>query len=206
MGTSILEQSIYNLPRMINFLATRFLSAMQTLIVGVIVALSVGEARGQCVNSATPSCAVYASCFASACNCEGQSAEYFLSYGKKYCTTFLELPGLSDEGSKWRNSTLRCLQETIVPQLPVNGAACNCSAMQTLAFDSHVSCYTQKGASICSLPPSDWAKIVGAVGLIETLSDAKGRKQLYEVAKICLPIAGSGAKALIQKVLDHLAP
>jgi hypothetical protein len=164
------------------------------------------RASAQCLNTAAPSCGVYQSCFAKACPCKGDPAEYFVSYGKKYCEVFLDLPGLSPRGKAWRDSTLRCLQETIVPRLPPDGkqASCNCAQMQTFAFDSHVACYTKPGASICSLGPADWLKILGAVDPVKSMVDDKGRKQMLEVAKVCLPVVTGDVKAAVQRVVDRL--
>src|ERR1700722_20736105 len=144
----------------------------------------------QCVNSITPSCGVYDTCFSKLCACSESEFEYFNSYGKKYCQVFLNLPGLSDKGKTWRDNTLRCLQEKIVPELPPDGQAdsCDCKSTQIKAFDIHVACYTQTGASICDLPAADWALIFNATDPVQALQDQKSRKQIVEVAKICLPI------------------
>ncbi|WP_156473227.1 hypothetical protein [Pseudorhodoferax sp. Leaf265] len=159
-----------------------------------------------CVNTATPTCGVYQSCFADRCNCSGSQYEYFKSYGEKYCKAFLELPGLSDKGNKWRDSTLRCLQEKIVPMLPVDGAAnsCNCKQMQIDVFDSHVACYTQPSSSICDLSVADWSKITAATDPIASLVDQKSRKQIKEVARICYNKVTGDVKDAIKKLLDKL--
>lgn len=164
-------------------------------------------AAAQCVNTANPSCGVYDSCFADRCHCDGSEYEYFKSYGKKYCETFLDLPELSAKGKAWRNATLKCLQETIVPILPADGQAysCNCKAMQLRAFDSHVACYTQPANSICELEPNDWFYIMKAVDPVASLKDQKSRKQMLEVAKLCLNSAVEGAKAPIQIIIQKLS-
>ena len=158
----------------------------------------------QCVNTSTPTCGVYQTCFADRCDCKNSPNEYFIKYGKKYCEVFLNLPTLSDAGKQWRDSTLRCLQEAIVPLLPADGAAssCDCNAMQIKAYDSHVACYTKAGYSICDLPASDWIEIAKSVGPVSSLSDAKGRKQIVEVSKICLPVLAGDAKKSAQKIVD----
>lgn len=164
-----------------------------------------GAANAQCVNSATPSCGVYDSCFAQLCACAGSPFEYFHSYGKKYCEVFLQLPGLSSTGRSWRDATLRCLQEKIVPQLPPDGqaASCNCQGVQTAAFDTHVQCYTQPSHSICDLPASDWAAIFDAAGGVSSLMDAKSRKQIVEVAKVCVPRVGEPLRTRIQQFISQ---
>jgi hypothetical protein len=119
---------------------------------------------------------------------------------------FLDLSGLPTQGKAWRDSTLRCLQEKIVPELPPDGQAdsCDCKSMQVKAFDIHVSCYTQSGASICDLPATDWALIFNAIDPVQSLTDQKSRKQMVEVAKICLPIVAGQVKTIIQNVISKL--
>lgn len=177
------------------------------LLLGAAMAICPLPSLSQCVNTMTPTCGVYTSCFADRCACDGSPFEYFKSYGAKYCTAFLELPGLSAKGAAWRNATLKCLQEKIVPLLPKDGQSesCNCQQMQLSAFDSHVACYTQPSASICELDVSDWQKILAATDPVKTLQDQKSRKQLLVVARMCLvdPVAVQ-AKDVIQKVIDKL--
>src|SRR5436309_1041028 len=92
-------------------------AAMMLLVVANLFA--VPSASAQCSNSIKPSCGVYATCFAKYCPCNG-SDEYFLTYGKKYCEKFLGLATFSAEGVKWRDKTLVCLQEAIVPRLDIS--------------------------------------------------------------------------------------
>lgn len=162
-------------------------------------------ASAQCLNSQQPSCGVYANCFAKLCNCAGSPAEYFLRYGKKYCEVFLDLKTLSPQGKAWRDSTLRCLQEKIVPALPADGQAhtCDCKKTETFAFDSHVACYTQPSASICALPKEDWAVIMGASGGVKSLTDSKSRKQIVEVAKVCVPVVSTDLKNKLTKFIEE---
>lgn len=161
----------------------------------------------QCINTATPSCGVYNSCFADRCHCDNSEFEYFKSYGKKYCEVFLDIPNFSAKGKAWRNATLKCLQEKIVPELPSDGQAdtCNCKSMQLHAYDSHVECYTQPNNSICALEPNDWFYIMKAVDPVANLKDQKSRKQMLEVAKICVNSAVEGAKAPIQIIIQKLS-
>lgn len=159
-----------------------------------------------CVNTATPTCGVYRSCFAERCKCDNSEYEYFKSYGEKYCNVFLNLPGLSPQGKAWRDSTLKCLQETIVPLLPTDGQeeSCNCKSMQIKVFDTHVACYTQANNSICDLSVTDWLQILDAVDPVANLTDQRSRKQMLEIAKICLPIAADNAKSTIHDLMKKL--
>ena len=113
-------------------------------------------AQAQCINTEKPSCGVYENCFEKYCKCFSSSDEYFISFGKKYCEAFLSEEAFSDEGKKWKEKTLRCLQEKIVPLIPIeNPGTCNCADVKTFAVSTHVECYTQTGTSICDLPLAD---------------------------------------------------
>ncbi|MEW6369468.1 MAG: hypothetical protein AB1584_00925 [Pseudomonadota bacterium] len=120
---------------------------------------------------------------------------------------FIDLPGLSKQGKSWRDSTLRCLQEKIVPELPPDGRAdtCDCKRTEAYAFDSHVTCYTKASPSICALPAEDWAAIFAASGGVKTLVDTKSRKQIVEVAKVCLPLVGSEMKGKLNKFIEDMS-
>lgn len=170
-------------------------------VIGVFVlACSAGSAGAQCANSAQPSCAVYDACFAKFCPCQGDPAEYFISYGKKYCTSFLGHAGFSAAGNQWRDAALVCLQERIVPHLPLSTAsACDCSAMRGTAFDAHVACYTQAGASICDLPAADLKEIWRIIDMAD-LFTSEGWRQMRDVAAICSSSApDDGRRALWKK-------
>jgi hypothetical protein len=148
------------------------------------------------MNTITPSCDVYASCFAKYCSCDGAN-EYFLKYGQKYCTRFLNNESLSAAGRRWRDSTLRCLQESIVPHLDISEhPRCDCAAMRGLAYRSHVACYTQAGASICDLGASDVNAIRKVID-VSDIFDSEGWKQMHEVARICeVKAPDAGRRAL----------
>jgi len=118
----------------------------------------------QCINSITPSCDVYQNCFSKACNCSNSPDEYFVTFGSSYCKAFMAQSDFSLAGKKWRDSTLRCLQEGIVPALPnSNGGKCDCGAAKKYALSTHVACYTNPEASVCSLPGTDVMKIATTI-------------------------------------------
>jgi hypothetical protein len=154
------------------------------------------SAMAQCSNSIQPSCGVYATCFAKYCPCAAGD-EYFVAYGKKYCEKFLGIGTFSQNGLKWRDKTLRCLQEAIVPKLDIsNNPTCDCKTMRQHAFDSHVKCYLAD-PSICSLPGGDMLKILNAIGLGSTITDEISRKQFKIVLSKCLVVfSGDVLKAL----------
>ncbi len=178
-----------------------FLSMRFPLRFLVVMALIFGGANAlaQCVNAATPSCGVYASCFAKYCPCEGSPSEYFLTYGEKYCKAFLTSTDFSEAGQKWRDSTLICLQEAIVPHLDIApNPQCNCTSMRRTAFDSHVGCYTQAGASICDLPAGDITAI-GATLDLKDLFDAQGWRQMRDIAAVCSVSAPEDGRRAVWK-------
>ena len=170
----------------------------------VVVALALGvthEAWAQCKNDAVPNCSVYTQCFAKYCPCSGDT-EYFETYGAKYCQRFLDNANFSAEGKKWREKTLICLQETIVPRLDISThPVCNCGTMKKFAFDSHVACYTQKDASICALPMADVNEIRKVVDIADTFS-SEGWKQMAAVARICEVTAPDDGRRTAWKALS----
>jgi hypothetical protein len=159
----------------------------------------------QCLSSAKPSCAVYSDCFERTCNCEATPDRYFISYGQKYCQRFLGTDRLSAAGNRWREKTLVCLQEKIVPHLPTNSGKCDCGSLKRLAIASHVECYTQPGASICDLGPEDWKEIYNIVDREDMDS-----REMLGVAQICLgkmqrDASPSGvARTLVERVIARL--
>lgn len=161
------------------------LRRLLTTCIVCLLAASPSSVRAQCENAVIPSCAVYESCFAKYCPCDGRPGEYFRAYGLKYCKAFLANSTLSARGKAWRDSTLVCLQESIVPKLDISAnPSCDCDQMRTIAFDSHVACYTKPGASICDLPSSDVTSIATTVD-IKDLFDAAGWRQMRDIAARC---------------------
>lgn len=160
-------------------------------------------AQAQCANAVQPSCGVYDACFTKYCPCQGQAPEYFQTYGKKYCSSFLQNASFSAAGKKWRDRTLVCLQEKIVPHLDISPTPkCDCAAMRTIAFDSHVACYAQPDASICDLPLADLAEIFKTIDYAD-LFDREGWKQMLEVANVCLVKAPDDGRRAQWKTAQH---
>jgi hypothetical protein len=158
----------------------------------------------ECQSSAKPSCNVYERCFERTCNCEKSVDRYFISYGKKYCERFLQSTDWSQDGRRWRDKTLICLQETIVPNLPQDGGKCDCAAMKRHAFEAHVRCYTQPESSICDLNVNEWLKIRSIIGTSDLFLDSDGRQQLLQVVKICLRARASSAARAVWNELESL--
>uniref|UniRef100_Q07JF2 Uncharacterized protein n=1 Tax=Rhodopseudomonas palustris (strain BisA53) TaxID=316055 RepID=Q07JF2_RHOP5 len=174
----------------------KLMKQLLALTFSLFAVLNASSAIAQCSNSIQPSCGVYATCFAKYCPCAAGD-EYFVTYGKKYCEKFLGIGTFSESGQKWRNKTLLCLQEAIVPKLDIsNKPTCDCKSMRQYAFDSHVKCYLAD-PSICSLSTGDMLKILNAVGLGSTITDKDSRKQFKLVLSKCLTVfAGDVLKAL----------
>jgi hypothetical protein len=174
--------------------------------------LSAAVASAQCMNDAHLSCAVYNTCFDKYCPCENSPDGYFIRYGKKYCDRFLASTGWSQKGNKWRDQTLRCLQERIVPKLSiVEHPTCDCKAMKNFAFQTHVECYTQPAASVCELDLADYKKIYDIIDIGDDLfGDPYGRKQMRDVLMICKNDQNSSippaVMSLIIKIIDKLNP
>lgn len=112
-------------------------------------------ASAACINEARASCDVYEKCFAEKCNCQGDPDEYIVSFGKHYCESFLGRKDLSEQGMRWRDRTLRCLQERVIEVIPLSGSTCNCKNLKSYALSTHVDCYASQPESVCDLPTSD---------------------------------------------------
>lgn len=103
----------------------------------------------------------------------------FLSLGTS--NAFNKLP-LSTPGQQWRDRTLKCLQD----QLILNEQNFNtCDAVKQIAFNSHVSCYTNPSSSICDLALNDMKSIARVVDIKE-YHDIDGLKQVVNVGAVCL--------------------
>ncbi|MGY6164176.1 hypothetical protein [Paraburkholderia strydomiana] len=157
----------------------------------IFLLLSPKNVFAQCANSILPSCNVYESCFERYCPCKDKTDEYFLSFGKKYCEAFLSNTSLSEDGKKWREATLTCLQEKVVEVLPIDDPkSCDCSKMKAFAMGTHVACYTLPGKSICDLPISDIGSISNTIIFNKTFIDIlkegpEATKQVRAVFEKC---------------------
>jgi hypothetical protein len=167
-------------------MACKSMSALATVLgLLLVLLLPLGAHAQGCQNTVQTGCGVYTSCFAKYCPCPDGPTEYFKSYGAKYCEAFLANTKFSEQGKKWRDATLRCLQEAIVPHLDISeDPKCDCGKMRDIAYRSHTGCYTQKGASICALGPSDMGEIAKTIDVSDFISNA-GRAQMREISTIC---------------------
>jgi hypothetical protein len=126
-------------------------------------------------------CAFYSACLEAAKPC-GESG-YAIGYGEKYCSRYDVDTRFSLQGLAWRDAVLHCLQVSLVAELPKVGTM-TCDAITTFAFDSHPRCYTE-GPSICFLPFSDIANVIGTIDGKDLLS-LRSAKQMATVAGTCI--------------------
>ena len=113
---------------------------------------------------------------------------YALGYGFKYCTLFeaANASVLSPRGLAWRDLTLVCLQEALLPLL---NRSITCPDILSFAYETHPICYTQSG--VCHLPASDWRAIEhiicqGSPSCDGQVWQAAFWKQLFETLKLCI--------------------
>lgn len=168
---------------------------------------SVEPVRAQCASTANLSCGVYETCSEKYCPCEQTEHGYFIRYGKKYCERFLASSGWTEAYDNWRDKTLLCLQERIVPKLDIiEFPVCDCKAMKEHAFKTHVECYTQPGSSICDLPVADYLTIYNIIDNEDILGDEYAKAQFKAVMDICKNDGSTDDQVLklIDKIIDEL--
>lgn len=135
-------------------------------------------------------CNFYSQCLEDKFNCGSEG--YPLGYGAKYCERFSSMGTnqafknlkFTSKGLKWRDRTLRCLQEDLIIKFE---SLNTCSEIKSQAFESHASCYTQSDASLCDLGPSDLESVISIVDAIDAFGSYGGVKQLVQVGTTCIP-------------------
>lgn len=165
---------------------------MFPLVVGFLSMTSYGEVPASCFRPRTSlSCEFYSDCMEKQFQCGSQG--YPLQYGQKYCERFKSLNTsnsysrftLSPEGVNWRNETLKCLQNVLIPSLTMVSLVSNCDAVERFAFASHPKCYTQPGSSICDIPKKDWLLIMTVPDLNDSIFSTKGTEQFKSILLTC---------------------
>ncbi|KAF9016318.1 hypothetical protein BDZ89DRAFT_408299 [Hymenopellis radicata] len=107
---------------------------------------------------------------------------YPLGYGNKFCTAFKDSRSeFSPKGQQWISDVMFCLQTALQPF--GSSATVDCEELSGSAFASHAKCYVDTG--FCTLPPSDWLKVVEIVGL-KTLLEKETILAELETAGQCL--------------------
>ncbi|MFI5302822.1 MAG: hypothetical protein ACHREM_32435, partial [Polyangiales bacterium] len=145
-----------------------------------------GETYPDAASCATPvpsNCSFYAACLDPELACG--EAGYALGYGERYCDAFANDAGFSAAGAAWRDSTMICLQRHLADLGAAAVASMTCSSLTDDAFASHPACYTQPGASICDLPPSDVLVVLHTISASDLFSQ-RALKQEASVARTCV--------------------
>jgi hypothetical protein len=150
-----------------------------------------------CEKPAADQCLFYSQCIEEKKSCGPEG--YAINYGQKYCLNFLENSELSEEGKKWRDITLMCLQKQLIPVYK-EPQKYSCNQIQSIAFDSHVDCYTQVDSTICDLKFSDLYEISINIIEVKDLISWSGVKQEFKVGVTkCLPYYGEKLQNLIKQ-------
>lgn len=164
-----------------------------SLIVSLVLLSKEAEAGipNSCYQKRTGvSCEFYQSCLEAQFQCGPDG--YPIRYGLKYCERFISLNTsraytgrlLSSQGLAWRNNTLNCLQDVLIPSLTMVSQISDCQKVTEFAFNSHSRCYTQPGQSICDLPKSDWL-IIGTIPDALDIGTYSGLRQIKEILVTC---------------------
>jgi hypothetical protein len=129
---------------------------------------------------------------------------YAIGYGLKYCRRFSSLTSkdLTPAGLKWRDATMRCLQNKLAPLLSGNLSS---DAITNFAFNSHpgwylsltfyffsshlcvaflLGCYTNNGSVTICDEPRNFASVMTIVDPADLFS-ARSGKQVAQVGLTC---------------------
>jgi hypothetical protein len=136
-----------------------------------------------CADPVPGNCSFYSACLEPEHAC-GESG-YALGYGERYCDAFANDTGFSPAGSAWMESTMICLQRHLAAMSADAVASMSCTTLTDDAFASHPACYTQPGASICDLAPSDVFVVLHTISASDLFS-TRALKQEASVARTCL--------------------
>ena len=147
-----------------------------------------GTKSNACTASGT-SCSFY-TCLEGNHKC-GASG-YPTSYGLNYCQKFAAVaPKLSAAGQTWIKAVTLCLQKALAADVQCKAT---CDQIKDDAFASHAGCYVNNG--LCSLPVSDWTKIVGVVSFEDLFGSRAALEQILQTA--------SGCGTLYADVFSHM--
>ena len=155
----------------------RAVAATVTLTVALFAAMLAAPAQ-----SAPRACDLYRQ-LERRCHCPAAD-NYFGNYGRKYCERFMQSPGWSPAGLRWRDRTLACLKGELSGFL-AHARNCGCADVKAFAFSSHARCYTAQPASACRLPLSDIARIYSLVDASD-LFDPLGMRQTLAITFACV--------------------
>jgi hypothetical protein len=136
-----------------------------------------------CATPHPQNCSFYSACLEAQHPCG--EAGYGLGYGEKYCNAFANNPGFSAAGVAWVDSTMLCLQKHLASLSTKGLPSMTCDAVTDDAFASHPACYTQPGASICDLGPSDALQVLRTISATDLLS-SRALTQEASVVRTCV--------------------
>lgn len=110
--------------------------------------------------------------------------DYPLGFGKKYCLAFAaNQDKFTPQGREWMLNTMQCLQEALFPEAEGTSDITTCEQLENYAFSTHPKCYIDNG--FCTLPPSDWEKVVEIVGFTTMFGSWNAIKTEAETAAGC---------------------
>jgi hypothetical protein len=136
----------------------------------------------ECSDPKPNSCNFYSDCLEARLHC-GPSG-YPIGYGLYYCEKFSALRSqMSAAGQAWVTNTMLCLQSNLVAYGD-GSQTTTCSALKVYAFGTHADCYVKNG--ICTLPPTDWVKIIKTVSITELFSSLDALKATLQAVKGCV--------------------
>jgi hypothetical protein len=136
---------------------------------------------------------------------------YYMEYGQKYCDRFASLgpKDLTPEGLKWRDKTLKALQEAIETKRmedPVGFAQLerDPEAFKKFAYDSHPDAYVDSG--LYKLPAQDLVKIGTTPDLKDLLTKDGVRQVAVALSKMKPEDIGNVAKSTLKELWNDLKP
>jgi hypothetical protein len=154
------------------------LAAFSLLLLALLAA-----AAPPCPISSPSTCDWY-SCVSNYCQCT--PSDYPEGYGYKFCSLYGErMSSFSAAGQQWINAVRTCLQVALLPSVT---PSIPCSELTTIAFATHVGCYTSPGygaQSVCFLPVSDWVEIMITIKSAFVTAFSETVSQMLSTLKDC---------------------
>jgi hypothetical protein len=160
---------------------------MKTLIAFCILFINLSTANASnCPVTADP-CDQYLDCVEADFPCGDKG--YAQAYGHFYCLKFSDANFSYQISEDWRDATRTCLLGELL-KLDFQAPQLTCEKIKSFAFNSHPRCYLNPDPkrpklSICYLPKLDILRVSSIVSVKDAMGKL-GRKQIQEVAQVCL--------------------
>lgn len=155
----------------------------------------------KCTNPAPNTCDFYADCLESRYHCGSEG--YPMGFGDHFCKRFQNTrPNMTPAGQQWLTKTMQCLQRKLVP-FATGSQSATCPSLRSTAFETHSDCYVDSG--VCTLDPSDWAKIFGTVDL-KTVFNPDSLRETLETVQGCAQLLAWIAAEILGDLWDDLWP